>query len=257
MADDEQRRVKVRHDVTQYYQRRGVQRTTCRQDMPRGDMTISSDPDPNTNSSSDDDVEDETYVPSPRARAHGKGLAGPSGSGSRAARDEEIEEEIEEEEGGGNGNDEEEEEIFDVEEINPTSYIHMRTPTFRIPQNPDWRDKISYKGKMDLVREKRKENPWLVEKEPSMDYRFHMTFQWDFYESVIITKTRPVAMSQWINWTYMEGKHDTVFDEVVDACRAKHLRDVMPFQKSWNNEIIAQFYATLYVEDRGDTRIFH
>jgi hypothetical protein len=35
------------------------------------------------------------------------------------------------------------------------------------------------------------------------------------------------------------------------------LRDVMPFQKSWNNEIIAQFYATLYVEDRGDTRIFH
>jgi hypothetical protein len=48
------------------------------------------------------------------------------------------------------------EEIFYIEEINPTSYIHMRTPTFRIPQNPDWRDKISYEGKMDLVREKRR-----------------------------------------------------------------------------------------------------
>jgi hypothetical protein len=55
----------------------------------------------------------------------------------------------------------------------------------------------------------------------------------------------------------MEGMHDAVFDEVVGACRAKHLRDVMAFQKNWNNEIIAQFYATLYVEERGDTRKFH
>jgi hypothetical protein len=66
-----------------------------------------------------------------------------------------------------------------------------------------------------------------------------------------------MAMSQWIDWTYMEGKHDRIFDEVVAACRGKHLRDVISFQKNWNNEIIAQFFATLYVEDRGDTRIFH
>jgi hypothetical protein len=31
----------------------------------------------------------------------------------------------------------------------------------------------------------------------------------------------------------------------------------MSFQKNWNNEIIAQFYATLYVEERGDIRKFH
>jgi hypothetical protein len=37
----------------------------------------------------------------------------------------------------------------------------------------------------------------------------------------------------------MEGKHDRVFDEVVAACRAKHLREFMAFQKNWNNEIIA------------------
>jgi hypothetical protein len=55
----------------------------------------------------------------------------------------------------------------------------------------------------------------------------------------------------------MEAKHDTIFDEVLAACRAKHLRDVMSFQKNWNNEVIAQFYATLYVEERGDTRKFH
>jgi hypothetical protein len=55
----------------------------------------------------------------------------------------------------------------------------------------------------------------------------------------------------------MEAKHDAIFDEVVTACRAKHLRDAMSFQKNWNNNIIIQFYATLYVEERGDLRKFH
>jgi hypothetical protein len=66
----------------------------------------------------------------------------------------------------------------------------------RLPLNPDWREKISYKGKTDLLREKRKENPMPIEKEPSIDYRFHTVFQQDFYESVIITKTKPAAISQ-------------------------------------------------------------
>jgi hypothetical protein len=99
------------------------------------------------------------------------------------------------------------------------------------------------------VREKRKENSSLIGKEPGIDYRFHTAFQQDFYESMIITKIKPMAISQWIDWTYMEGKHGTIFDEVVGACRAKHLRDIMAFQKNWNNEIIAQFYATFYVEE--------
>jgi hypothetical protein len=169
-------RVKGRHDVTQFYKRRGVKRTTSRQDLPRGDMKISGDPNPSANSSSeDDDVEDDTYMTSPRARPHEKGLTSASGSG--AGRDEE---EIKEEEDGGNENDgaegDEEEEVFDVEEINPTSYIHMGTPVFRLPLNLDWREKISYKGKTDLVRENRKENIRLVKKEHDIDYRFYMIF---------------------------------------------------------------------------------
>jgi hypothetical protein len=98
--------------------------------------------------------------------------------------------------------------------------------------------------------EKRKENLRLVEKEHDIDYRFHTSFQQDFYESMIITKIKPTAISQWIDWTYMEAKHDVIFDEVVATCRAKHLRDVMSFQKNWNNDIIDQFYSTLYFEER-------
>jgi hypothetical protein len=87
----EERRVKARQDVTQYYQRRSIKRTTSRQQLPRGDMLVSNAPDYNANISLEDDVEDETNMPSPQARPHGKRLA--SASGSRAARDEEIEEE--------------------------------------------------------------------------------------------------------------------------------------------------------------------
>jgi hypothetical protein len=54
----------------------------------------------------------------------------------------------------------------------------------------------------------------------------------------------------------MEGKHDKIFDEVVAARRAKHWRDSMSFQKNWNNEIIAQFYATLYVDELGTQENF-
>jgi hypothetical protein len=147
--------------------------------------------------------------------------------------------------------------IFDVEEITPTSYMHMGTLIFRQPQNPDWREKISYKGKTEFVREKKKENPRLVEKEVAIHYRLHKAFKQDFYESIIIPKNKLVVISQSIDWNYIEGMHNRVLDEVVATCKAKHLRDIMTFRKNWNNEIIAQFFVTLYVQDQGDTRKFH
>jgi hypothetical protein len=190
MSDNEERRVKARHDVTQFYQRK---KDVSRRKMSRGVITISGDPNPdNSCSSSDDDIEDDTYVPSPRARPHGKGLA--SASGSEVGRDDEIEEEAEEGADGDNGA--EEEEMFDVEEINPPNYIDMGSLVLREPTNPSWRVKVSYKGKIESVRENRR---ILTRTQPqdAYDYRFHSLFQQDFYESVIMTKSKPVANSQW------------------------------------------------------------
>jgi hypothetical protein len=119
MSANEERRVKARHDVTQFYQRKN---DVSRREIPRGVMTISGNPNPdNSSSSSDDDIEDDTYVPSPRARPHGKRLASASDSG--VGRDDEIEEETKEGTYGDDG--EEEEEVFDVEEINPPNYVDM------------------------------------------------------------------------------------------------------------------------------------
>jgi hypothetical protein len=55
----------------------------------------------------------------------------------------------------------------------------------------------------------------------------------------------------------MENKNDRIFDDVMVACRANHLRDVMAFKKNWNNEVIAQFFAHLFVEEHGDTSKLH
>jgi hypothetical protein len=35
------------------------------------------------------------------------------------------------------------------------------------------------------------------------------------------------------------------------------LRDLLAFKKDWKNEVIAQFYATIYFEEHGDTRKLH
>jgi hypothetical protein len=41
-----------------------------------------------------------------------------------------------------------------------------------------------------------------------------------------MTKSKPVANSQWIDWTDMENKHDPIFDRVIAACQVKHLREI-------------------------------
>jgi hypothetical protein len=165
-------------------------------------------------------------MPSPRARTHGKWLASASGSG--AGRDDEIEEEAEEGADGDEG--EEEEEVFDMEEINHPNYVDMRPLVLRAPTNPSWRVKISYKGKTESVRENRRIFARTQPRDAD-DYRFHSLFQQNFYESVIMTKSKTVVNSQWIDWTYMENKHDPIFDRVITACQAKHLRDILASKK--------------------------
>jgi hypothetical protein len=74
---------------------------------------------------------------------------------------------------------------------------------------------------------------------------------------MIISKSKLVTNSQWIDWAYMKSKHDPIFNSVIAACMTKHLRDILAFKKNWNNEVIAQFYATVYFEEHGDTRKLH
>jgi hypothetical protein len=149
-----------------------------------------------------------------------------SANGSGAERDDEIEEETEE---GADGDDgEEQEEMFDVEEINLPNYVDMRPLVFRAPKNLIWRVKVSYKGNTESVSENRRILA-RTQLQDAYDYRFHSPFQQDFYELVIMIKRKPVTNSQWIDWAYMENKYDPIFDGVIAAYQAKHLRDILAF----------------------------
>jgi hypothetical protein len=101
---------------------------------------------------------------------------------------------------------------------------------FRAPTNSTWRVKVSYKSKTKSVRENRR---ILTRTQPrdGYDYRFYSLFQQDSYESVIMTKSKPVTDSQWIDWAYIENKHDPIFNRVIAACQVKQLRDILVFKK--------------------------
>jgi hypothetical protein len=57
----------------------------------------------------------------------------------------------------------------------PLSYVDMGALVFRVPQNPTWREKVSYKGKTKSMREKRKINARTLPRD-AYDYRFHSFF---------------------------------------------------------------------------------
>jgi hypothetical protein len=78
--------------------------------------------------------------------------------------------------------------------MNPPNYVDMGPLVLRAPTNPSWRVKISYKSKSESVRENRR---IIARTQPrdTYDYRFHSLFQQDFYESVIMIKSKPVVNS--------------------------------------------------------------
>jgi hypothetical protein len=125
MLDNKERRVKARHDMTQFYQRKN---DVSRREMRRGVMIISGDPNPNNSCrSSDNDIKDDTYVSSPQAHPPGKGLASASGSGLGEMM--KLRKRLRK--GADDDDGEEKEEVFDVEEINPPNYVDMGHLVFR------------------------------------------------------------------------------------------------------------------------------
>ena len=45
---------------------------------------------------------------------------------------------------------------------------------------------------------------------------------------------------------YMARKNNAIFNEVMAECANKRIKALMGFKHSWNKEIIAQFYATVF-----------
>ena len=55
----------------------------------------------------------------------------------------------------------------------------------------------------------------------------------------------------------MERANDPLFQEIMSECENKNIKALMGFQKDWNKELIAQFYATMHFGYlKGDRAMF-
>ena len=66
---------------------------------------------------------------------------------------------------------------------------------------------------------------------------------------MIISRNPVVAKSQRIDWTHVSDLKKQSLDEAIAICDHTGIYGLMEFQQDWNSNVIAQFYATLYVEE--------
>ena len=71
-----------------------------------------------------------------------------------------------------------------------------------------------------------------------------------------MTKKHVTTEMKWNDWEYLKrlaSPVKEVVDAVFDRCQEMDLVDIMSFTCNWNEEVVAQFYATLFVEEDGRT----
>lgn len=82
---------------------------------------------------------------------------------------------------------------------------------------------------------------------------FWTLFHANFYNSVIMTKKhQPIIKQRSINWEECVQMRDRAMTRALRACEAKGMKNIMSFSHDWNNEVIAQFYSTLWIKPSSD-----
>jgi hypothetical protein len=102
---------------------------------------------------------------------------------------------------------------------------------------------------VDSLQKIRFTNPTIFPRHPGvLDPWFWNLFQVDFYNSIIITKKHPVVHHRVIDWEGCERMHDNDMTQALRIFERKGLKNIMTLEYSWNNEVVAQFYATLWIK---------
>ena len=64
-----------------------------------------------------------------------------------------------------------------------------------------------------------------------------------------------IDRSQWIDWQYIRELQKASVDHAIVICQSTGVYEIMEFQHDWNTKVVAQFYATLFIEE--DERWMH
>jgi hypothetical protein len=71
---------------------------------------------------------------------------------------------------------------------------------------------------------------------------------------VLYPKSSPVVKQQYVDIEYMRKKKYLHFKRVLEACDLHGITDLLQFRHNWNQEIISEFYSTLFYDKKE--RIF-
>jgi hypothetical protein len=137
-------------------------------------------------------------------------------------------------------------------------FLSLTSQLFKWHTSPTSYNVVSYRGKGTTKEVKRLRK---IDTRPqqmgAIDYQFDTPFQKDLYETVIILRRRIVSEAQWVNWSHMAEQHNPIFNQVIAACESFHIKRLMRFYYDWNIEVIAQFYAKLFIEETENVRAMH
>ena len=87
---------------------------------------------------------------------------------------------------------------------------------------------LNYVGKMKMVEEARKNNPYEQPKDLGIDYRFCNEFHSNFYASVDFnSKKSKVVKMQYVDWEEMKAKNEPEFNKVIKADELFGLTNIM------------------------------
>jgi hypothetical protein len=83
-------------------------------------------------------------------------------------------------------------------------------------------------------------------KEQGTDERFWTFFHHDWYWTVLYPMSSLVVKKQYVDIEYMRNKKDMHFNKILEACDLHGITDLLQFRYNWNQEIISEFYSTLF-----------
>ena len=100
--------------------------------------------------------------------------------------------------------------------------------------------------------EKRRRNPYAVDQEPTLVNRpFWNRFQFAIYFDVIKAKKNLFVDVRSIDTDAME-KDPEYFGEALQMCTQLNILRIMQFNKDFDADLVAQFYATVHLGTDGD-----
>jgi hypothetical protein len=143
--------------------------------------------------------------------------------------------------------------------IDLSPFEHISVPISRPTRACNDPPLLDFNLSINDMKPLRYQDPRELDRSFHGDPRFWLAHQADWYESVILTKKTITTEMKWINWDYLRTLSSPC-KEVIDAvhyrCRHMGLINIMHFSSDWNEEVVAQFYATLYVDDRRNVMHF-